>query len=434
MHEFPLSQKYIDFLNSTNITADILEGTTASGKTTVGAVKFMRMVSRSSKKLHLIACRSVGIAEKNIIQQDNGILSIFPNALYYGNGTKAYRMPHILFEGKIIFIIGYDSKEKWQMVLGSQFGCVFIDEINTAHMDLLREVSTRNDYMLATLNPDDPELPVFKEFINRARPYKKYEKDVPPSIMSELVEPEVKGWKYWFFTFKDNASLSKEAIERKKMSAPPGTKLYKNKIEGLRCKAVGLVFSNFNDGTITTLKDAQKEDFTKLVLGVDTAYSQKSADTIAMILIGITKSKKCYVLEERVYNNATLRIPLAPSAVVKEIVGFADFCRTRYKDFRYVYIDSADQATLTECAKYKKDVGSIYNFIPAYKKIKILDRINHQLGWIATEHFYVLEHCKEYIHEMNTYSWAEDGKPEDANDHTINACQYAFIPYIGEIG
>lgn len=53
MNSFPLSQKYIDFINSTNVRAEFLEGTTASGKTTVGAgIKFMRMVSASKRKLH----------------------------------------------------------------------------------------------------------------------------------------------------------------------------------------------------------------------------------------------------------------------------------------------------------------------------------------------------------------------------------------------
>ena len=434
MH-FPLSQKYIDFLNTVdNVRADILEGTTASGKTTVGAVKFMRMVSRSNKKLHLIASRSVGIAEKNIIQQDNGIISIFPTAKYYGNGTRDYRIPHIKFEDKIIFVIGYDSKEKWQMVLGSQFGCVFIDEMNIAHMDLLREVSTRNEYMLATLNPDDPSLPVYKEFVNRSRPFKKYENDVPFSIKKELIEPPVKGWRYWFFTFEDNKSLSAEDIERKKASAPPGTKLYKNKILGIRCRAEGLVFSNFSRDNIITLQEAKEKDFKRLVLGVDTAYSQKSADTIAMMLVGIDRNRKLYVLEERIYNNADRQEPLAPSDVVKEIIDYADFCRIRWTDFTTIFIDSADQATLTECAKYKRQYGSIYTFTPSYKKMKVLDRLNLQLGWIATQDFFVVDTCKEYTHELETYSWAEDDQPEDGNDHTINAVQYGFLPYVGEIG
>ena len=49
--KFPLSQKYMDFINSVRgVSADFLEGTTASGKTTVGAgIKFMRMVSASRK-------------------------------------------------------------------------------------------------------------------------------------------------------------------------------------------------------------------------------------------------------------------------------------------------------------------------------------------------------------------------------------------------
>lgn len=215
---FPLSQKYIDFINTTqNVSADFLEGTTASGKTTVGAgVKFMRMVSESSKKLHIIASKTTGTAEKNIIQQDNGILDLHRNAQYFGNGDKDNKLPHIKFEGKIIYVLGYDNKDKWQNVLGSQFGCVYIDEINTADIEFVREISTRNDYLMATLNPDDPSLPVYREFVNRSRPYKKYAADVPSEIMKELKEEPVPGWRYWFFSFRDNLSLTAEDIEKKK--------------------------------------------------------------------------------------------------------------------------------------------------------------------------------------------------------------------------
>ena len=96
------------------------DGTTASGKTTVGAgIKFMRMVSASPKKLHIIASKTTGTAEKNIIQQDNGILDLHQNAEYFGNGDKDNKLPHIKFEGKIIYVLGYDNKDKWQNVLGS---------------------------------------------------------------------------------------------------------------------------------------------------------------------------------------------------------------------------------------------------------------------------------------------------------------------------
>ena len=88
-NKFPLSQKYIDFINTTNVSAEFLEGTTASGKTTVGAgVKFMRMVSQSPKKLHAIAAKTTGKAEETIIQQDNGILDLHRNAVTVATATR----------------------------------------------------------------------------------------------------------------------------------------------------------------------------------------------------------------------------------------------------------------------------------------------------------------------------------------------------------
>lgn len=433
---FPLSPKYIDFINSIhNVSADFLEGTTASGKTTVGAgVKFMRMVSASSKKLHIIASKTTGTAEKNIIQQDNGILDLHRNAEYFGNGDKDNKLPHIKFEGKIIYVLGYDNKDKWQNVLGSQFGCVYIDEINTADIEFVREISTRNEYMMATLNPDDPSLPVYKEFVNRSRPYKKYAADVPKEIMAELKEEPVPNWRYWFFTFRDNLSLTEEDIERKKAAAPKGTKLYKNKIIGLRGRATGLVF-DLKDNNILALEQAKSFNFVRFSAALDTAYSQSSPDTIAFTFIGITSERKCVVLDERVYNNRDLKIPLSPSDIPPEFVRFLEVNRNLWGFARDVYIDSADQATITECQKYKRLTGCIYNFIPAFKKTKIIDRIHLQSAWLAAGDFLVNDSCKNYISEMNIYSWKEDKyEPEDGNDHCINSCQYAWLPYKSMIG
>ncbi len=440
---FPLSQKYIDFINSVDVYADFLEGTTASGKTTVGAgVKFMRMVSRSRKKLHILASKTTGTAEKNIIQQDNGILDIHPNARYCGNGDKDYKIPHIKFEGKIIFVVGYDNRDKWELVLGSQFGCVYIDEINTAHIDFVREVSTRNDYLMATLNPDDPSLPVYKEFVNRSRPYKKYENDVPREIMEELTEKPVSKWRYWFFTFRDNLSLTEAEIQKKIESAPPGTKLYKNKIEGLRGRATGLVFPNFDSKKHVVIKEwvkkqmqAGKIRFRKFSAALDTSYSSKSEDTIAMIFQGITEDRRLLILAEKVYSNANLSIPLAPSDTAVKFIEFMECCRKEWGLARDTFVDCADQGTITELKKWKRLNGCIYIFNDSYKKVEIIDRINLQIGWIQQGCYLVVEDCTEHIKELNCYSWQEDkDMPEDKNDHTINASQYGFIPYKNLIG
>ena len=176
-----------------------LEGTTAAGKQRLVLVSSLCEQSAEVRRSFTsFAAKTVGVAEKNIINQDNGILDIHKTAVYCGNGDKDSKIPHIKFEGKIIYVLGYDNKEKWKLVLGGQYGCVYIDEVNTADIEFVRELSTRNDYLMATLNPDNPDLPVYKEFINKARPYKKYAGDVPEEIMRDLSEPANPKWRYWF--------------------------------------------------------------------------------------------------------------------------------------------------------------------------------------------------------------------------------------------
>ena len=64
-------------------------------------------------------------------------------------------------------------------------------------------------------------------------------------------------------------------------------------------------------------------------------------------------------------------------------------------------------------------------------------RPNHLvLGWLATDCYFVLEHCKNTIAEFEIYSWREDkdNTPEDGHDHCINSGQYAWLPFKNIIG
>lgn len=452
-----VGRKYDAFLDH-HAEAEFLEGTTQAGKTTVGSYKFMLEVAESPRRQHVIAGLDKGTIEKNIISKECGILDEWgPLVEYNGNGTGKESLPHILFHPakgveKVIYILGYDNKARWKKALGGQYGCLYIDEINTADMDFVREASMRCDYLIATLNPDDPELPVYKEYINHSRPAKRWRADTPKEILEQLSEEAKPGWTHWFFTFDDNISLTSEKKERTIRSVPEGTKLYKNKILGLRGRATGIVFSNFDRKKHLITKEAakklikdperhdQKEFFVIFSAGLDTAYSQQSPDTISMSFLGITNLGNCYVLDERVFNNAELGVPLAPTDTVRNMIDFLERNRKNWGFAKDVFIDSADQATITEFQKYKRMYGCVYNFINAWKKEKIIDRINNQLGWFADAGsrpcFYVLEHCSNYIHELETYSWREDkdNEPQDGNDHMINSVQYAWLPYEKRIG
>ena len=441
--EYKLSPKYKDFLKH-NAPVEFLEGTTAAGKTTVGITKFMLKVAKSKKKMHVIAAKTTGVAEKNIIQKEYGIIDVFGDLVKYnGNGDKDNKIPHIRYNtpngDKVIYILGYDNVDKWKMALGSQFGCVLIDEINTASIDFVREICTRNDYLMATLNPDDPNLPIYSEFINCSRPLEEYKKDVPVEILEQLNSEEKPNWTYWFFSFYDNASLSEADIEKKKLSAPKGTKLYKNKILGLRGRATGLIFSNFErKNNVISKEKAKTYKFIQFSAGLDTAYSESSPDILAMTFIGITDKGKLVILNEEVYNNKNLEIPLAPSDIAPRFFNFLERNRKEWGLARDVFVDSADQATIIELKKFKRNNPCVYNFLNAYKRITIIDRIHLALGWINVEnkiYYEVINTCIEHIRELESYSWKEDKyDPEDANDHTINSSQYAWIPFRTKIG
>lgn len=452
MSDLILSDKYKAFLRC-KAPVEFLEGTTAAGKTTVGIFKFMLRVAESPNKQHIISGLDTGTIEKNIINKELGVLDIFAGLVDYNpNGRGAESLPHMVFRvgetEKIIYVLGYDNKARWKKALGGQYGCLYIDEINVADMDYVREAAMRCDYMMATMNPDDPTLPIYDEYVNRSRPLAVYDNDAPQELREMLDKPAMPDWVWWYFSFDHNAGLTEEKKQKIIGNVPVGTKLYKNKILGLRGRATGLVFSNFDRNRHVVSKDVakklireprskeQKEWFVQFVGALDTAYSTKSPDTIAMSYQGITNQGRCFLLSERVYNNAELNTPIAPSDTVTQFVAFLDRCGDEWGACRDVFIDSADAGTITELAKYKRLHGSIYNFTPAWKALKIIDRINLQLGWLAHDQYMVVEDCKTMIRELESYSWKaeKDAEPEDGNDHMINSTQYGWIPYKHKIG
>ena len=443
-----LSEKNKTFLKVKG-EKEFLEGTTAAGKTTIGISKWMMIVAISDKKFHIIAAMDKGTAEKNIINAEKGLLDQFKGlAEYYGNGTGNIAIPHIKYQTnkgeKIIYVVGYDDKKRWTKVLGGQVGCVFLDEVNIADMEFVREISHRCDYMMTTSNPDDPNLPIYKEYINRSRPLKIYVKDYPQELLKELNEPYNKGWIHWYFTFNDNASLTEEEIEKKKNALAPGTKMYKNKILGLRGKATGLVF-NINEKDIISERQAMYEDwqeqepkkkrkFKVFSIGCDTSYSTKSHDKLTFEFVGITVDNKCILLEEEGYNNKDRAVPFAPSDVIPKLVNFAERCKTKWGFARDIFIDSADSGTIAEAQKYKRTNGCIYNFVGAWKKTTNITRVQLIQSWLNTNDFLIVDSCLGYLGECDVYSYTEDGNLEDGNDHYIQGCQYAWLPYKKLIG
>lgn len=446
-----LSDKYKFFLTQMNNRFEFLEGPSATGKTTIGAgIKFILKVLMSKKKIHIIAGLDTGTIEKNIISSEFGILKIWGKRIrFYPKGKGDLNLPHLVInwggKEKIIIILGYDTESRWKKALGGQYGCVYIDEMVIAPMSFIRQIFMRCDYLLGTSNPNNPDLPIYKEYINRCRPAPECVGDAPAELEEMLNEPAEEGWVWWYFDLSDNDGLSEEKKEMIRKSHSVGTADYMYYVLGLRGKAEGIIFDNFdrkkhtrNEKEIIKFLDKKNEEyFIQFSAGLDTAYSEKTDDTIAMSFVGITNKRNLYILDEEVYNNKDSKIVYAPSIIAEKYHKFLEKNRNKWGFAQNVFIDSADQATISEIKIYANKKGLIYSFNNAWKKLKIIDRIQLQKGWIATDNFYVLDNCENYLHELSVYSWSEKENrmiPEDKNDHMINSVQYAWIPYKDKIG
>ncbi|MCK4258762.1 MAG: hypothetical protein KAX49_07275 [Halanaerobiales bacterium] len=432
-----ITKKYLDFLK-TDSEVDVLEGTTQSGKTTTAAsTKFLYMIKKTKRNKHLIAGESLGTVLSNILSTgDCGLLDNYPDIELYLNGNHRQKLPHLQIGEDTVYLVGYSDIAKFKKVLGGQFGAVFIDEVNIADMGFIRELFLpRFEYMCMTLNPDNPDKEIYNEIINRARPIEKYEKDVPNHIWEELKKSlPTEMWRYWFFTFDDNPAMTEELKHKLLTSLLPETREYQTKIQGIRTKGVGLIF-NLPTENIITEEEAKKFIYKKYTCGVDTSYSRKSNDTFTFMFGGITDRGVYVALEERVFNNKDRAIPLTPSDIAVKLSDFIINMQKKWGTCPDVFIDNADQATITECRKYKLLHGFNFNFLNSYKKMKIIDRINLQNSWIAHKNYLIVGTCTFHIKEHNTYSWdTKKDEPEDANDHTINGSQYGWIPFKKMIG
>lgn len=434
-----LSDKYKSFLKYWEAESEHLEGTTAAGKTTVGIFKWMLKVADSDRKLHVLSGLDLGTIEKNIIQAELGVLDLFGAYVdYKSSGNKDHTLPHILYHTpngvKVIYVLGYDNKSRWKKALGGQYGCLFIDEVNIADMEYVREIWMRCDYRMTTSNPDDPELAIYHEYINRSRPLSEFSDDAPAEIQQQMNGEPQKGDVHWFFGFEHNAGLNEEKKQKIIRSVPKGTKLYKNKILGIRGRAEGLVFSSFEyNKNVITEQEAKNMKYIFYSCGVDTSYSKKTDDTISFIFQGLSQKGELVVLEEKVLNNKNKEKPFSPSDVAERLFTFMAYCTNKWGFTKNVYIDNADQGTISELGKLKRNRSSLHSFVNSDKRLKIIDRINLMNGWINERQYLIVDHCTTHIHEVTSYSY-DKNVPEDRNDHTINASQYGWMPLKEKVG
>ena len=462
-----LGNKFKDFVKRLDIQKDhidteVLEGQTSAGKTTIGiGLKFILLVALSKKKIHLLCGYTMGKLESSVIVKENGILDI-ANQLgykveYKPNGFGEIRLAHIIVYGKtrdedrIIYCAGYSDTTKWKDILGNQYGIVAVDEANIADINFMRELSMRRDYWMLTLNPDDPNLPIYSEFINHARPLKEYEKDYPSELLGQLYSGQEKaGYLHWYFTMDDNVALSEKKKQQIRDSVPPNSKQYKNKILGLRGRSEGLVYEEFTENKIIPYSKfldgsmwLPNEMISSILCGLDSGLNN---DATALVTILLTTAGRLLCLPSFYY------LPkLGSNSNSQQALNIAKWLEYWLPRFGVNVANAVqifgDSAALTQDLIYEINLRTEFQATKVEKKdiLKDTQRVKSIIG--KDDYFYIIDAgylnplnpteqlgaTDMFIVELNNKVWdMKKNQPEDGNDHCIDAFKYAsYYLYYG---
>lgn len=219
---------------------NVWEGAVRSGKTVYALVAFCLYVVRSKEKVFLLSGRTLPTIERNAIMGDYGILSLIPGSRYgkIGNSTAITfavrdRNGHIV--KKTIYVSGASDIKSYMSLRGNTYAGWFADEINMHDKRFVEEafnrtVKSSDRKHFWSLNPDNPNAWIYKDYLDRF------------DAMDKAERKELGGYHWWHYTPTDNPSLTPQMIQAMELQYPKDSYLYRRYILGERCMAEGLIY------------------------------------------------------------------------------------------------------------------------------------------------------------------------------------------------
>jgi len=411
---------------------DIAEGSIRSGKTFTLVLKFFLKVmeTRGKEGLNFIFCFDTP-AFKTIILPV--IEKLFPSAIFNSKGRGNIPGPHIIYRGEVILVAGYGTQEKWKKIWGATIKCAYVTEMNLAHSDFIDKLSTRMAsipyrYMAGDLNPSSPSNKIYEQ-VNKCKLYTE-----SPNSSAFSGEKEKEGWSAYHFYMWDNPIMTTELIEEQMGRYDDDSIFHKTNNLGIRVAAEGLIFGDAVAQAIISPTEIRKKKFKKFGLGIDTAWSDLTDDTISFVYSGLTTDNELIILQEFNHNNRD-GIMLV-SALPGKIDNFVNMCNAKWGGrIQFAYIDH-DSSAYNECVNWRKSHQVSYRVEKAWKKTPNIERVERMSSWVVTGHYLINEECPVHIKEMQEYAWDpnKERKPIDKGDHSIQSGQYGWLPFKNEIG
>lgn len=226
----PLSDKSLDSLQQTGYLT-VYEGAVRSTKTVTANIKWLKYIMLSPENRFLMSGNTVSSLYTNVIDGDFGILNIADGAAKYytdkvGNMVLEVQSP-FYNEPKICYCVGGHDESSFKKIRGRTIAGWYADEINLNPKSFIEEALRRSFVSsdrqnIWTLNPDNPNHWIYKEYIDR------------------YLEENLEGYHYYHFNLDDNNAISDERKEEIKKQYKGA--FYDRYVLGLRIIPEGRVY------------------------------------------------------------------------------------------------------------------------------------------------------------------------------------------------
>ena len=390
---------------------NVWEGAVRSGKTVYALVAFCLYVIRSEERTFLLSGRTLPTIERNAIMGDYGILSMIPGSRYgrFGNSmaiTFAVKDSENHIIKKIIYVSGASDIKSYMSLRGNTYAGWFADEINMHDPRFIEEAFNRtikssDRKHFWSLNPDNPNAPIYKDYIDRY------------DSMSKEERKKLGGYHWWHYVPTDNPSLTPAMVQAMEMQYPKDSYLYQRYILGQRVMAEGLIFPK-----ITASMFRPQED----MVGTDIRYCAidfGATHATCMMFGGVyKKNKKDWRIVEEYYDENS------DKTTYDHYVGFLAVCDQLGVDPNKVIvaIDPAAKVLRQEFVKHGLNVIKAKN--------EVLAGIEFTRNVLYSGALVLSDRCRNLRSQFSTYSWdpkaSERGeeKPIKQNDDAVDALRY----------
>ena len=394
------SQKQIEVLKlfHKNFWILIQHGAKRAGKT-IGNNDFFLMELKRIKKIansqnvpepqYILSGHTLGTLKRNVL---NEITNRF------GLRFKLNQHNEFMLFGVRVCCFGHGTERDMERMRGMTAYGAYVNEATTAVERAFREILNRcsgdGARVIVDTNPDNANLFIKKDFIDKSDGVKVLEKH---------------------YQIDDNPFLTNEYKNNIKLTTPTGT-FYDRDILGLWVNAEGMVYRDFNKNIHVIDEVPQHIEISRYIIGVDWGFEHYGS----MLVIGCATNGNYYIVEEHTKRGMYVEnfwLPLGKSLKEKYTVGkikpifFVDSARSEYKS---VFLDT----NLETFNANKSVIEGIQTVGSLFKQNKI----------------YILKDAIDRFElEINSYVWnnkiGSDEKVIKENDDCMDALRYAIHTY-----